>query len=44
MSITLTSKTKMDWDASAWETEGLMLTDIGSVKSKGFDFLVIVSL
>ena len=36
-SITVTPKTKTNQDASAWETEGLVLTDVGSDKSYGFD-------
>ena len=31
------TKTKTDQDASAWGTEGLVLTDVGSAESKGFD-------
>ena len=35
--ITVTLKSKTDQDASAWETEGLVLTDVGSAESNGFD-------
>ena len=35
--ITVTPKTKTDQDASAWGTEGLVLTDVGSAKCDGFD-------
>ena len=31
------TRTKTDQDASVWETEGLVLTDAGSVESKAFD-------
>ena len=36
--ITVTLKTKTDQGASAWETEGLVLTDVGSAESNGFEF------
>ena len=35
--ITVTLKTKTDQDASAWGTEGLVLTDVGFAKSNHFD-------
>ena len=35
--ISVTLKTKTDQDGSAWGTEGLVLTDVGSAKSNGFD-------
>ena len=31
------TKTKTDQGVSVWKTEGLVLTDTGSVESKGFD-------
>ena len=36
--ITVTLKTKTDQDASAWGTEGLVLTDVGSAERYGFDY------
>ena len=35
--ITVTLNTRTDQDASAQGTVGLVLTDVGSVKSNGFD-------
>ena len=34
------TKNKTDQDASAWGTEGLVLTDVGSAKTNGFDSLI----
>ena len=33
---------KTDQDATAWETEGLVLTDVGSTKSNYLIFLQII--
>ena len=39
--ITIVLKTKTDQDASEWGAEGLVLTDVGSAESKGFESLIL---